>query len=473
MRMSILASAWIIALSTSSYAQERIGMYRHEGKQKLIVFIHGYRSGGEEAWTNSENGTFWPELVAQDPLFNGYDIYIYDYFTEFSGRQASIHGISSQLEVAVTVQGLLNYSELLFVGHSMGGIVIRDLLNNNEDIARNTTATVTYASPYEGASLASIASYLTRSPQPIDLADGENSYLDVVNSQWLRFNGDIPSFCAYELETTNGVIVVSRDSATQGCNQIPQFPVQTDHSNIVKPGSVSSPPHTFLQYSIQALANLDTANLDTDEDADVVQESFFVNGEIWAEGARRIQYGDYFSVHAPRDGGTCSRRIIRQPHQFCPTFEGRPLQIERFELGKPEGNGGFATAEITDEGRCVTAYITSIDGGRGTLGDCRGRSWLTSQDIRFFGYSLVPNSTSEPQRVDTTIEVGGDGGYSFTQQYGGDTKGFESLEWKYNLNVSRFLDFELDSTFSLSHASPITDAMTSKIQSGLLTLSND
>ncbi len=468
MRIAFFAGAWMIAFSTSSYAQERIGLYRHEGNQKLLVFVHGYRSGGEEAWTSSENGTFWPELVAADPIFDDYDIYVYDYFTEFSGRQASIHAISSQLEVAMTVHGLVNYSELVFVGHSMGGIIIRDLLNNNEDIARSTTATVTYASPYEGASLAGIARFLTRSRQPIDLADGENSYLDVVNSQWIRRNGDIPSFCAYELEATNGVIVVSQDSATRGCNQIPQLAVQTDHSDIVKPVSASSPPHTFLQFAIQTLADLDT-----DEGTSSIQESFFVNGEIWAEGTRRIPYSDYFSVHAPRDGGTCSRRIIRQPHQFCPTFEGRPLQIERFELGQPEGNGGFATAEITDEGRCVTAYITSIDGGRGTFGDCRGRSWLTRQDIRFFGYSLVPNSTAEPQRVDATIEVGVDGNYSFTQQYGGDIRGFESLEWKYNLNVSRFLDFVLDSTFSLSHASPARDTMTSQIQSGLLILSNE
>ena len=245
-------------------------------------------------------------------------------------------------------------------------------------------------------------------------------------------------------------------------------PISTKKGVVVKPADVDSMPHKFLRGALRKIA-------EEEEEAseDVPQEYFSVNGTIWAEGTRRVPYNSLFVVKAPRDGSTCSRRIERRPHRFCPTFEGRPLQIERLELGAPEGNDGFATAEITDGGLCMTAYVTSIDDGRGTFGDCRGRSWLNRQEIRFFGFSRVPNSSSKQQRVDTIIDVGTDGNYSYSQQYAGQPQDFEDLIWKYNLNVTRFLNDELASSFSLSTNSPTSDTMISAIDGGLLSLTGD
>ena len=464
--MRNLVYALLILLFSLQYAaaQERIGLVRNNNENaRLIVFVHGYGSNGEKAWTNQESGVFWPDLVAQDNDFIDYDIFVFDYFTKLNAgeQQASVHGIRSQLQVDM---GLLDYGEIVFIGHSMGGIIIRDLLNRDDDIASRTTAIVTYASPYEGSIIVSLATYLvTRNPQPLDLVDVKNSYLKNLETKWLYSNKGIPLFCAYELEETYGFIVVTQSSATRNC-WAPHYAIQSDHSGVVKPADVDSMPHKFLRGALRKIAGADE---------DVPQEYFSVNGTIWAEGTRRVPYNDLFVVKAPRDGSTCSRRIERRPHRFCPTFEGRPLQIERLELGAPEGNDGFATAEITDGGLCVTAYVTSIDDGRGTFGDCRGRSWLNRQEIRFFGFSRVPNSSSKQQRVDTIIDVGTDGNYSYSQQYAGQPQDFEDLIWKYNLNVTRFLNDELASSFSLSTSSPTSDTMISAIDGGLLSLTGD
>jgi hypothetical protein len=55
-----------------------------------------------------------------------------------------------------------------------------------------------------------------------------------LESEWRASDSAIPVFCAYETLPTRGVVAVDRMSATLGCTG-PVFPVNSDHSNLVKP----------------------------------------------------------------------------------------------------------------------------------------------------------------------------------------------------------------------------------------------
>lgn len=267
-------------------ADPSTGFIRQTDNDQLIVFVHGYRSGGEEAWFNEQTEAFWPTMIAGDEFFSNFDIFVYDYFTQFSGRQASPGEISGNLEVDMKISGLDEYNEIVFVGHSMGGIIIRDLLNNSKDIASNVTAIVTYASPFEGSNLANFSRYLSSNPQAVDLRSGTNSYLQNVASQWLRFNAEIPSFCAYELETTYGVMVVQRNSAIEGCNSPPYRALQTDHSGTVKPSSQASRSYAFLRYAIEETVQPVAPEqvLETPEDVVVNYEVIVKTADVYKAG---------------------------------------------------------------------------------------------------------------------------------------------------------------------------------------------
>jgi len=116
-----------------------------------------------------------------------------------------------------------------------------------------------------------------------------------------------------------------------------------------------------------------------------------LSGSIWATGQERRFDTGFFQVSQPRDGGTCSRTIKNRPVCRCPTLDGQALVIQDVWQSNYNGNDATVTQQATDEGKCVTAFITSIDAGRDRAGFCRGRTWLNSLDINYRGYSDFPN----------------------------------------------------------------------------------
>lgn len=466
MRVLLLALCFVFSQQLAALAVPGTGFIKKSENSRIIIFVHGYRSNGVDAWFNKPANVFWPDLIADDERFDGYDIYVHDYFTRFSGRQGSPIAISDELETVLKDEQILEYSELVFVGHSMGGIVIRDMLNDNDNLASKTSLIVLYASPLEGSKLANLASYLSENPQAIALRSSDtNFYLQQETDQWRQKNRDIPLYCGYELEETLGQIVVDRNSATDGCNAS-VVAIQSNHSGVVKPTSREDTTYRFLRVALSEVG-ADQKDVSGIKDVSI---SYAVNGILWGEGTERVEYTDSFVVSAPRDASTCSRRIVRRPHRVCPTFEGFPMQITDFALGSPQGNDGYAEAEITDGGRCITAYVTSIDAGRGIVGDCRGRSWLNRQEIKFTGIARVQGSTLPHQNIDLTIGPLSEEVFSTSQMYFGNSSDFEDIIWKYNLNVSRFSSDQLDGTFSLSHRNPKHSLLTTSIDEGTLTI---
>jgi len=51
---------------------------RQDGAKRVLVLVHGLAGDGKSSWT-STNGTYWPDLMKEDPAFNEFDIYIYQY----------------------------------------------------------------------------------------------------------------------------------------------------------------------------------------------------------------------------------------------------------------------------------------------------------------------------------------------------------------------------------------------------------
>lgn len=250
--LNVFVFVWTITCSSlaSAIAEPRTGFVVRDNNSSVIIFVHGYRSNGKDAWTN-DNGAFWPELVAQDSRLMGHDVYVHDYYTQFSGLQASPTEISSEFDTIIKDEGLRDYDDIIFVAHSMGGIVVRDLLNHNRALASKVSLVALYASPLRGSSLANVARYLSSNPQAVAMrANNNNLYLAQQEKAWRIENSDIPLFCAYELVNTRGFRVVEKDSATFGCNRTTQA-LQQDHEGAVKPSNNSTDPiHRFLRVAI-------------------------------------------------------------------------------------------------------------------------------------------------------------------------------------------------------------------------------
>jgi pimeloyl-ACP methyl ester carboxylesterase len=91
-----------------------------------IVFIHGINSG-EDCWRN-RNGSYWPELLKDESELADTGIYIFSYRTGINTGYYSLSDIVDSLREYFIVDGLINSTEIIFVCHSMGGIVTRRYL---------------------------------------------------------------------------------------------------------------------------------------------------------------------------------------------------------------------------------------------------------------------------------------------------------------------------------------------------------
>jgi pimeloyl-ACP methyl ester carboxylesterase len=89
-----------------------------------VIFIHGILSDGEQAWMNG-NGNFWPQLLADNAPFDDLGIYAFSYRSDAFCRTYSLKDVVDSLRENFNFDDLWTKRHIVFVGHSMGGIIAR------------------------------------------------------------------------------------------------------------------------------------------------------------------------------------------------------------------------------------------------------------------------------------------------------------------------------------------------------------
>jgi triacylglycerol esterase/lipase EstA (alpha/beta hydrolase family) len=203
--------AYLIAamLMPFGLAQSRYVRGQAENKQdnrRVIVFVHGVLGNARESWTNLKSKTFFPDLLINDKTFDGWDVFVVDYPSRALGAdQPRIHELAESLRLTFVAHGVLDHREIVFVCHSMGGLVTRSYLVKYREVAKKVRMLYFFATPTTGASIAKVAGRLTGSPQDLDMASlAGSSDLSNMLQTWLASPElrALPSFCAYETRDT-------------------------------------------------------------------------------------------------------------------------------------------------------------------------------------------------------------------------------------------------------------------------------
>jgi len=224
------------------------GYYWQEpGNKGVIVFMHGVLGAAEGTWTNKTTGAFWPELVKTDPEFKGFDIYVYQFPTTLLKRSMSVDELSEDLRLELQNAKVFDHKEVIFVCHSMGGLITRSFLQKYQSYASKVPFIYFFSTPTEGSEIAGLAKWLSKNPQHGDMIPiTDTNYLATQLRAWLAAQFPIASYCAYEDQATVGFQVVPMRSAAALCNR-PLTPISANHMEIVKPKGQDDKPHRALQ----------------------------------------------------------------------------------------------------------------------------------------------------------------------------------------------------------------------------------
>ena len=120
-----------------------------------VVFVHGVLSSGETCWRHSGGG-YWPNLLAEEISLSSVGVYVFTYQTNLFSGTYRLGDVVDALKEHARLDGVLASDQIIFVCHSMGGIVVRkflverqsDLISSNKVLGLFLVASPSLGSSY-------------------------------------------------------------------------------------------------------------------------------------------------------------------------------------------------------------------------------------------------------------------------------------------------------------------------------------
>lgn len=224
-----------------------------------VLLVHGlsghhydtWRCGvGQKPWNDDE--TFWPLWLARDR--QAVAVYVVGYSAPISrlrGMAMHVTDQATSILVRLLAEPALAYGPLVFVGHSLGGLLIKQLLRTADSMARHDTRAASLidrvekvaflGTPHLGAGLATWADRLRILVRPSaataslvrndpNLRDLNNWYRD-----WANLRGTPHLILAEARPTIILGAIVPPDSADPGLAIVRASMVNANHADICKP----------------------------------------------------------------------------------------------------------------------------------------------------------------------------------------------------------------------------------------------
>jgi hypothetical protein len=238
-------------------------VYRSTGT--VFVFVHGVQSSAKECWFNSNTGAFWPNLVRDDRALAQASIFLGGYYTQVDAGEYGMRDCAKELleGLARGASGnpaVLDHERLVFVCHSLGGIVSRYMLECWREIFQTKSILlVLIASPSIGSQWANslegvIELFRNRTGRELrwksdSLDDLDRRFKDMRDRQIIPHLAGcewseqkfpkVPGFVGFRP-------IVPVDSAARYFGDYHLIP-GSDHISIVKPASAEERVHLLLR----------------------------------------------------------------------------------------------------------------------------------------------------------------------------------------------------------------------------------
>jgi pimeloyl-ACP methyl ester carboxylesterase/exopolysaccharide biosynthesis protein len=228
--------------------------------QTLVLFVHGIFGDTIGTWKGASGLTLAAAVLQRAEFATGYDAYAFG-FPSAMVKQGSftVTQASAALYRTWNFEDFKRYKDVVLVAHSMGGLVAMEALTTYPDMRAKVRMLVTYATPYNGSQISSIARKVIQNESLADMfpADSTNGFISSLRARWKqnRISDKAPVIvkCAYETVPFPAVGVIVQKTSSDALCDGEADPIAEDHIGITKPGSATHDSVKVLVNALRAL----------------------------------------------------------------------------------------------------------------------------------------------------------------------------------------------------------------------------
>jgi pimeloyl-ACP methyl ester carboxylesterase len=300
---SVLAALWLYVYwqDTRTLALDPPRPHYHtqaNANTGVIVLVHGILGSGRSTWRNPTTGTYWPDLLAKDPSFHGFNIFIHEYYTPRAADASSIDALADNMRDEFLDSRIFDHEEVILLVHSMGGLIARAFaFRYQKAYAAQIKLMFFYATPTLGSDIANVFALLTRNPQAAKMKSIKSAdYLADQLRNWINAGPQIPSYCAYEeLPLLPLGVIVNIGSAAALCGSR-LSPITANHEDIAKPRDADDPIHKVFRTAFREVhETVETFRIPANMDLGQVIRA------LASTENRTVEFAE-----------SCNRRLLRQ-----------------------------------------------------------------------------------------------------------------------------------------------------------------
>ncbi len=218
-----------------------------------VIFVHGLGGNAIGTWHPKEKRNdrdFWLTWLGEELADVG--IWSLGYEVEPSKWRGNTMPLVDRATNTLAILDTDNIGErpLIFVTHSMGGLLVKQMLRHAWDygspewkeIAEQTKGIVFLSTPHSGSNMANWVKYIggiLQTSVSVDELEAHHSRLRELNEVYRNheYLSQIPIQVYCEKQKTSGFLVVDETSANPGIKGVTPIPMDDDHLSICRPSS--------------------------------------------------------------------------------------------------------------------------------------------------------------------------------------------------------------------------------------------
>src|SRR5688572_10303340 len=114
----------------------------NRGADTIVVFFHGIFGDPTETWRAAGAAESFADLIATDTALGKPDVYLVGYASPLFGKALNIEDNAEKIRTDLFDQGVFKRRNIIFVKHSMGGVVARRVITKLRGGERESLARI-------------------------------------------------------------------------------------------------------------------------------------------------------------------------------------------------------------------------------------------------------------------------------------------------------------------------------------------